>query len=147
MAHLISIIIPEDLKKMAQELARKRYLSFSALIRQLILAELKAEEELAPKVDQLVAVKPVGRPRHSGEHKQITRWIERAEKFPAYYKEELTGTNLFEAIYGEIQARLDKAIEERDGPTLEALAQGQEWQEARDAYWKKVEEEDRNVNS
>jgi hypothetical protein len=142
MRQRLIISLHKDVREKADQLAEKKYVTLSGLITQLILAE----DEKVSKVIPSGTTKPVGRPRHTGAEKQITRWIERAERFPAYWREELAGTEgLFDGMFGALQAKLDKGIEERDGPTLEALAQGHEWEEVREAYWKKVEEEDRNA--
>ena len=141
MIHRVLISLHEDVRAKGLQLAEKKYVTFSGLVTQLILAE---SESILDDI-RVNAPKPVGRPRQSGEYKEVTRLIGRAERFPVAFRQELAEVEgLYDAMFGEIQARLDKAIEERDGPTLEALAQGQEWQEARDEYWNK---EEGNVNS
>ena len=141
MIQRVLISLHEDVRVKGLQLAEKKYITFSGLVTQLILAE----SESILKDIQVNAPKPIGRPRHTAQDKEITRLIGRAERFPIEFRKELAEVEgLYDAMFGEIQARLNKAIEERDGPTLEGLAQGQEWQEARDLYWEK---EEGNVNS
>lgn len=142
MRQRLIISLHKDVREKADQLAEKKYVTLSGLITQLILAE----DEKVSKVIPSGTTKPVGRPRHTVEDKQITRWIERAERFPAYWRNELESRKFID-MFGDLQDKLDKAIEERNGPTLEALAQGHEWEKVREEYWKKVEEEDRNVDS
>ena len=132
------VSLTKDIKGIADRLAEERGIGLSALISLLIFE--KGDENWP---SQAHVPKPVGRPRHSAEDKQITRWIERAEAFSTFWMNELR-PDLFEAIFGRLQTKLRNAIEERDGPTLKALAEGNEWEETRLAYF---EEEERNVNS
>ena len=130
------VSLTKDIKSIADRLAEERGIGLSALI-SLLIFEKEGERVAVCSPGQ---PKPVGRPRQGAEYKEITRLIDRAERFPVAFRKELAEVEgLYDAMFGAIQARLDKAIEERDGPALEALAQGQVWQEARDSYWEKEE--------
>ncbi len=135
----VGISLTSDILRRARVLSGEQGITLSGLISTLIYREFNERALAGPKID----TKPVGRPRHSAEEKQITRWIERAERFPIFWMNELR-PDLFEAMFGRLQAKLRKAIEERDGATLKVLAEGHEWEETRVAYF---EEEERNVNS
>lgn len=141
MKRRVLISLHEDIRKKAFQLAEKKYVTLSALITQLVLAE----DEKVSKMIPSGTVKPVGRPRKTAEDKEITRLIERAEKLSAYWKNQLE-SGKFVGMFADLLGKLDWAIEARDVFTLKILAEGNTWEEAVDAYYER-EKEEGNVNS
>lgn len=130
------VSLTKDIKSMADRLAEERGIGLSALI-SLLIFEKEGERVQTSSPGQ---PKPVGRPRHTAQDKQITRWIERAEKLSVYWKDQLE-SGKFVAMFGYLQDKLDQARESRDAFTLKILAEGNTWEEAVDAYYEREKEE------
>lgn len=141
MIHRVLISLHEDVRAKGLQLAEKKYVTFSGLVTQLILAE---SESILDDI-RVNAPKPVGRPRHTAQDKEITQLIERAEKLWAYWENQLESGKFID-MFGDLQDKLDGARESRDLPTLKILAEGNTWEEAVDAYYEREKEEE-NVNS
>ncbi len=135
------VSLTKDIKGIADRLAEERGIGLSALISLLIFEKEGGRGQTCSPEQP----KPVGRPRHTAEDKEITRLIERAEKLSAYWKNQLE-SGKFVGMFGDLQDKLDQARESRDLFTLKILAEGNTWEEAVDAYYER-EKEDRNVNS
>ena len=139
----INISLASNIKATARRLADERGQTLSGLISALIFEK---GEESSPTGITPSEIRPIGRPRHTAEDKQITQLIEQAERLSAHWKNQLE-SGKFVAMFGDLLGKLDWAREARDVPTLKTLAEGNVWEEAVDAYYEREKEEDRNVNS